>query len=59
MYKRQLEGERRYSERESYADYGYQEQEIKDNEFVSVESSNDDAEEPDSYLEDAADGEDE
>ena len=54
-----LEGERRYSERESYADYGYQEQEIKDNEFVSVESSNDDAEEPDSYLEDAADGEDE
>ncbi len=55
-----LEGERRYSERESYADYGYQEQEIKDNEFVSIESSNDDTDEPDPYLEDdAADGEDE
>ena len=34
-----LEGDRRFNDQESLASYGYQEQEIKDNEFVSVESA--------------------
>ena len=34
-----LEGDRRFNDQESLASYGYQEQEIKDNEFISVESA--------------------
>ena len=58
-----LEGDRRFAERESYSEYGYQEQEFKNNELVTVEEDTDDfaedAEELDSYVEDSADGEDE
>lgn len=33
-----LEGDRHYNDRESYSNYGYQEQEFKNNELVNVES---------------------
>ena len=59
-----LEGDRRFEDKESYASFGYQEQEFKDNELVSVEDGagddyTEDAED-DPYLDSAADdGEDE
>ena len=63
-----LEGERRFEEKESYAQFGYQEQEFKDSELVAVEeeeevSADDYTEEADDeddlFLDEAADGEDE
>ena len=43
-----LEGDRRYRSDENYSDYGYQEQEFKNNELVSV----DEPEVNDEYTED-------
>lgn len=37
-----LEGDRHYNDRESYSNYGYQEQEFKNNELVNVESDSKD-----------------
>ena len=56
-----LEGDRRFNDQESLASYGYQEQEIKDNEFVSVESASESAGNDTDDLYDAYtdDGEDE
>lgn len=56
-----LEGDRRFNDQESLASYGYQEQEIKDNEFVSVESASRSADDDTDDLYDAYtdDGEDE
>ena len=48
-----IEGDRRYNDEESFADYGYQKQEFKDNELVSVEDDYED--EGDPYLEDMDD----
>ena len=63
-----LEGERRFEEKESYAQFGYQEQEFKDSELVAVEEEEDVSaddyteeadDEDDLFLDEAADGEDE
>ena len=63
-----LEGERRFEEKESYAQLGYQEQEFKDSELIAVEeeeevSADDYADEADDeddlFLEESAEGEDE
>ncbi len=66
-----LEGDRRYHSDENYSNYGYQEQEFKNNELVSVESEDiindeytDDTEDSDDsdedlFLDDSVDGEDE
>ena len=56
-----LEGDSRFNDQESLASYGYQEQEIKDNEFVSVESASRSADDDTDDLYDAYtdDGEDE
>ena len=63
-----LEGDRRYNSDENYSDFGYQEQEFKNNELVSVDEpeENDDYtdqdEDPmddDLFGDDPADGEDE
>ena len=48
-----LEGDRHYNDRESYSDYGYQEQEFKNNELVNVES--DSKETNDDYTDDLYD----
>ena len=48
-----LEGDRRFNDQESLASYGYQEQEIKDNEFVSVESASRSADDDTDDLYDA------
>ena len=55
-----LEGDRRYADQESYSEFGYQEQEFKDNELVAVEeeASDDYADDADDSYLDAADGED-
>ena len=62
-----LEGERRFEEKESYADFGYQEQEFKNNELVAVDEEDviaddytDDAdeEEDDLFLDETDDAED-
>ena len=55
-----LEGDRRYNDQESYSEFGYQEQEFKDNELVAVEeeASDDYADDADDSYLDAADGED-
>ena len=50
-----IEGDRHYHDEESFADYGYQKQEFKDNELVSVEED-DYEDEGDPYLEDMQDG---
>ena len=50
-----IEGDRHYHDEESFADYGYQKQEFKDNELVSVEED-DYEDENDPYLEDMQDG---
>ncbi|MDO4327856.1 MAG: DNA-directed RNA polymerase subunit beta [Lachnospiraceae bacterium] len=49
-----IEGDRHYNDEESFADYGYQKQEFKNDELVSV--NEDDFEEDDPYLEDGDDG---
>ena len=56
-----MDGDRRFNDQESLASYGYQEQEIKDNEFVSVESASRSADDDTDDLYDAYtdDGEDE
>ena len=61
-----LEGDRRFNDNESYADYGYQEQEFKNNELVNVDETdaNDYADEADDddddlFIEDSVDGDDE
>ena len=63
-----LEGDRRFEEKESYAEFGYQEQEFKNDELVTVDeeeevSADDYTEEADDedelFLDEAADGEDE
>ena len=46
-----LEGDRHYNDRESYSNYGYQEQEFKNNELVNVES--DSKETNDDYTDDS------
>ena len=48
-----LEGDRHYNDRESYSNYGYQEQEFKNNELVNVES--DSKETNDDYTDDLYD----
>ena len=48
-----LEGDRHYNDRESYSNYGYQEQEFKNNELVNVES--DSKESNDDYTDDLYD----
>ena len=48
-----LEGDRLYNDRESYSNYGYQEQEFKNNELVNVES--DSKETNDDYTDDLYD----
>ena len=48
-----LEGDRHYNDRESYSNYGYQEQEFKNNELVNVES--DAKETNDDYTDDLYD----
>ena len=48
-----LEGDRHYNDRESYYNYGYQEQEFKNNELVNVES--DSKETNDDYTDDLYD----
>ena len=48
-----LEGDRHYNDRESYFNYGYQEQEFKNNELVNVES--DSKETNDDYTDDLYD----
>ena len=45
-----LEGDRHYNDRESYSNYGYQEQEFKNNELVNVESDSKDTN--DDYTDD-------
>ncbi|MCC8026289.1 MAG: DNA-directed RNA polymerase subunit beta [Clostridium sp.] len=48
-----LEGDRRFNDNESYADFGYQEQEFKNNELVSVEEEEEeDAAEADDFADD-------
>ncbi len=42
-----IEGDRRYQDEESFADYGYQEQEFKNDELVTVEDEDDYEDEPD------------
>ena len=63
-----LEGEHRFEDKESYAQFGYQEQEFNDSELVAVEEeeeviADDYTEEADDeddlFLAEAADGEDE
>lgn len=48
-----LEGDRHYNDKESYSNYGYQEQEFKNNELVNVES--DSKETNDDYTDDLYD----
>ncbi|MDO5417777.1 MAG: DNA-directed RNA polymerase subunit beta [Lachnospiraceae bacterium] len=48
-----IEGDRHYRDDESFADYGYQKQEFKDDELVAVEDD-DYVDDDDSYLEDDA-----
>ncbi len=50
-----IEGDRRYQDEESFADYGYQEQEFKNDELVTVEDEDDYEDEPDAYLDDLED----
>ena len=50
-----IEGDRHYHDDESFADYGYQKQEFKNNELVSVDEDNYE-DEHDPYLEDMDDG---
>ncbi len=50
-----IEGDRRYQDEESFADYGYQEQEFKNDELVTVEDEDDYEDEPDAYLDDLDD----
>ncbi len=50
-----IEGDRRYQDEESFADYGYQEQEFKNDELVTVEDEDDYEDEPDEYLDDLED----
>ena len=50
-----IEGDRRYQDEESFADYGYQEQEFKNDELVAVEDEDDYEDEPDAYLDDLDD----
>jgi len=61
-----LEGDRRFNDNESYADYGYQEQEFKNNELVNVDETDaddyaDEADDDDDdlFIEDSVDGDDE
>ncbi len=49
-----IEGDRHYHDEESFESYGYQKQEFKDDELVSVEE--DDYEEDDPYLDDEDEG---
>ncbi len=50
-----IEGDRRYQDEESFADYGYQEQEFKNDELVAVDDEDDYEDEPDAYLDDLDD----
>ncbi len=50
-----IEGDRRYQDEESFADYGYQEQEFKNDKLVTVEDEDDYEDEPDAYLDDLED----
>ena len=50
-----IEGDRQYQDEESFADYGYQKQEFKNDELVAVEDEDDYEDEPDSYLDDLDD----
>lgn len=50
-----IEGDRHYQDDESFESYGYQKQEFKDDELVSVEEE-DFEEEEDPYLEDMDEG---
>ena len=50
-----IEGDRQYQDEESFADYGYQKQEFKNDELVAVEDEDDYEYEPDSYLDDLDD----
>ena len=50
-----IEGDRHYQDEESFADYGYQKQEFKDDELVSVEDDDYDEDESDPYLDDMED----
>ncbi len=49
-----IEGDRHYNDEESFAEYGYQKQEFKNDELVAVDES--DFEEDDPYLDDLDDG---
>ncbi|MEG2349707.1 MAG: DNA-directed RNA polymerase subunit beta, partial [Hungatella sp.] len=50
-----IEGDKRYNQEESYANYGYQKQEFKDNELVAVEEEEEELEEELEGLEDDLD----
>lgn len=50
-----IEGDRHYQDEESFAEYGYQKQEFKDDELVSIDDD-DFEEEGDPYLDDLDDG---
>ncbi|MEG0216151.1 MAG: hypothetical protein RR685_08475, partial [Hungatella sp.] len=52
-----IEGDKRYNQEESYANYGYQKQEFKDNELVAVEEEEEELEEELEGLEDDLDTE--